>query len=90
LGIYGFGAAAHIVAQVAQFERAASMHSHALAIRQPRPLRGGSGAYGPAAQRSNPRPSWTPPSSSRQLVRCCRPLWRACAKAAWSFSAAST
>ena len=90
LGIYGFGAAAHIVAQVARhqgrelhaFTRPGDEAAQAFA----RSL----GASGPAG-RTRRRPSRsTPRSSSRPWARWCRPRSRRCARAARWSAAAST
>ena len=64
LGLYGFGAAAHIVAQVARWQERPSSRSHGRATRPPRTSPGASGPPGPAVPTSHrPNPS-TPPSSS--------------------------
>ena len=89
IGIYGFGAAAHIVAQVARHEGREVSPSPAAGIRRPSSSRYRSAAPGPAGRRSvRPRRS-TPPSSSRQSARWFPPRSARRLRAARSCSAAS-
>ena len=91
LGIYGFGAAAHIVAQVARFEgrrvyaftRPGDEAAQALRARAGR-------ASGPAARTSRRPSRSTPRSSSRRSARWCRRRCAPCARAARWSAAAST
>ena len=74
LGLYGFGAAAHILAQVAAWQGVASMPSPAAATRRRKHLHGRSARSGPAAPtRCRPSRS-TPPSFLHRWARWFR--WR--------------
>ena len=90
LGIYGFGAAAHIVAQVARAKAARSTPSPGRATRRRRTSPAASAPYGPAA-RTTRRPSRsTRRSSSPRSARWCRRRCAPCARAASWCAAAST
>jgi alcohol dehydrogenase, propanol-preferring len=69
VGLYGFGAAAHILAQVLRWQGRRSMRS-AWAL------------PGPAARKSGRPSRSTPPSCSRRSVGWCRSRSRPCARAA--------
>ena len=89
IGIYGFGAAAHIIAQVCRWQgrRVFAFTRPGDAAGRRSPAR--SAPNGLAARtRSRPRRS-TPQSSSPRSARSFPPRSRRCAKAAASFAAAS-
>ena len=89
VGFYGFGAAAHIVTQVARFQgrqvfaftrpgdRGGQQHAREL------------GAVGPAAAMRHRQRSWMRPSSSPRPVRSCRRRCGRWPKAEWSSAPAS-
>jgi alcohol dehydrogenase, propanol-preferring len=90
LGIYGFGAAGHIVAQVARFQgravhavtRSGDVEAQQLAL--------GLGAVGPGPHRMSRRSRSMPRSSSRLSANWCPQRFGPCARAdGWS-AAAST
>jgi propanol-preferring alcohol dehydrogenase len=90
LGIYGFGAAAHIVAQVAHYQGrkvfAFTRQGDEQAQRFAREL----GAAWQAPRTSGRRKSSTPPSSSRRSARWSRPRYERWRAGAWWSAEAST
>ena len=82
IGIYGFGAAAHIIAQVAASRGGESTPSPGRATPPRRSSRARSAPAG-RADRTSRRPSrWTPRSFSRRSARSFRAALRRCARAA--------
>ena len=91
LGIYGFGAAAHIVAQVARHQGRPRVRLHPAGRRRRRRRSpGGWVPTGPAAPTSCRRRSWTRRSCSRRSARWCRRRCGRSGRAASSSAAAST
>ena len=88
LGLYGFGAAAHIVAQLARHEGRRCSPSPARATRPRSRWRASSAPCGRARSESGRRSS-TPRSSSRRRASSCRRRWPS-ARAARSFARVST
>ena len=74
LGLYGFGAAAHILAQVAAWQGRASTHSRDRGTRRRSVSRPRSARSGPGVPRSGRRSRSTRRSSSRRSARSFR--WR--------------
>ena len=72
LGLYGFGAAAHILCQVARWQGRGSSRSRAPATRPRRRSRASSARPGPAARTSRRRSRSTPRSSSLPTARSSR------------------
>ena len=88
LGIFGFGAAAHLVTQAAIAQAARFSHSPGPRTVRRRRSRAASAQRGPAAQTSDRRSRWTRPSSSRPPVNWYRPRCASCARAvAWCAAA---
>jgi propanol-preferring alcohol dehydrogenase len=90
LGIYGFGAAAHIVSRLPSFKAARFSRSRVAAIRRRSNLPNRSARSGPAIPRRRRRFRWTPPSSSRPPAGWSRSRSKPSPKAARSFAAAFT
>ena len=90
LGLYGFGAAAHIVAQVARYQGRRLLPSPARVTRRRRRLRDGWAPNGPAAPTSRHRRNSTRRSCLRRWAPCCRPPCGRSGRAASSSAAAST
>ena len=90
LGLYGFGAAAHLIAQVAVAQGRRVSRSRAAATGGAAPRARARLRPGPA-RRTRRRPSRsTRRSCSRRSANWCPPRWRRCARAAASSAAAST
>ena len=91
IGLYGFGAAAHLIAQVAAAPGARGLRIHA-ARRHGGPGPGtqpGRGVGRRLRPRGRRRP-WTPPCCSRRWARWCRRHCRPCDRAApWSAPAST-
>jgi propanol-preferring alcohol dehydrogenase len=90
LGLYGFGAAAHIVAQIARHQGAKFMPSPGGAIRRRRHLPNRWARFGPATPKLCRRKNWTPPSFSHRLARSCHSRYRPLPKVARSSVAVFT
>jgi len=89
IGIYGFGAAAHIIAQVCRWQRRA-VYAFTRPTRRRRPSPAASAPCGPAAPtRIRPCVS-TRRSSSHRSARSCRPRSGMCERADGSSAAGST
>jgi propanol-preferring alcohol dehydrogenase len=72
LGIYGFGAAGHIVAQIAAWQRRAVFAFTRAGETRRKSLLGNLARSGPVHRTSNHRLHWMPPSSTPQRVNWCR------------------
>ncbi len=84
LGIYGFGAAAHIVAQVAAYEGARCTPSPVPAIPRRRRSPASSGRCGPATPGHHRLSRWMPRSSLRRWARWFPPACAPCGpEAGW-------
>ena len=85
LGIYGFGAAGHIVAQVARAQGRTIYAFTRRATPKRNSSRSRSARIGPAPRRTRRLPNSMPPSSTRRSDRWCRSRFAPCARAgAWS------
>ena len=73
LGLYGFGAAAHLIAQVAAAQAGRSMPSPCRVTSRVRPSREAWGPHGQEAPTKCLPLPWTPRSSSRPPASCFRP-----------------
>jgi propanol-preferring alcohol dehydrogenase len=88
VGIYGFGAAAHLVTQTARHQAAAYTRSRGRAIVRRRNLPRRSAAHGREGLMRRRPPSLMPRSSSRPSEISCLPRFGLCAKAEpWSSAA---
>ena len=90
LGLYGFGASAHIVAQVARWQTPASLPSPVPATRRVSTSRARLGRSGLGAQPRGRRKSSTPRLSSRRSARSFPRRWRRSRRAVSSSAPEST